>query len=183
MSQTITRRSAVLIAAGAAGVTAAGLVGWSRFDIGGRFFNPLRLDTLALKPVAGLTRADGAPSPGFGAPDFAEHPRLVVLFASWCPPCRDEHPTLHALAKRLDAPIYGALYRDSAEGAANFLRMFGNPFAAIGDDSNGYFARLVGARGVPATLVVAPGPKIALRIDGPLDAKIIEDKLMPALRG
>ena len=85
------------------------------------------------------------------------------------------------LAMETRAPIYAALYRDRPDAAREFLSKHGNPFAAIGDDSRGHFARLVGARGVPASLVVAPGPRIALRIDGQLDDAKIRDVIRPAL--
>ena len=180
MADGVNRRRWLLGAAGAGAAGALGAFAWRRFDPRTRLFNPLRLDDFALAPVAGLTGADGAPLPGFTAKDF-DRPKPVTLFASWCPPCREEHPLMMTLAGEIGAPIYAALYRDSAEAAGKFLRANGNPFARIGDDRSGFFARLVGARGVPTTLVIAPGPTIALRIDGQITPARIRDLIKPAL--
>jgi len=64
-----------------------------------------------------------------------EGEELVILnfFASWCPPCRAEHPTLTALAEA-GVPLYGVNYRDREGQALAFLGELGNPYDLIGTD-------------------------------------------------
>jgi cytochrome c biogenesis protein CcmG, thiol:disulfide interchange protein DsbE len=172
-----------LAAGGALGLFAAGgAVAWNRFEMGDRLFNPVKLSDFALPAVNGVAHDDGSPTRGFAAADLADGSSLVVLFASWCPPCQREHRMISDLSARTGLPVYGALYKDQPEAAAEFLRRKGNPFAAVGDDPRGLFARATGARGVPATLLVRPGPHIALRIDGQLGEADIKEKILPALK-
>ncbi|MDE2577833.1 MAG: redoxin family protein [Hyphomicrobiales bacterium] len=159
-----------------ASLGAVGLIAARRFDLRARLFNPLTIEKFALDPVPGLAR------PGISSADFASRPAMVVLFASWCPPCREEHGRIGDLARRANLPVYGALYRDNPQAARDFLREKGDPFVAIGDDPRGFFARAAGARGVPATLVLAPGPRLILRIDGTLSEQDVDERIKPALR-
>ena len=177
-----TRRD-FLAAAGALGLFgASGAYAWRRLEFSERLFNPVHMSDFVLPPVEGVAHADGSPARGFGAHDLAREASLVVLFASWCPPCRLEHTMISDLSQRAGLPVYGALYKDKPAAAAAFLRQKGNPFAAVGDDPRGLFARAMGARGVPSTLLVRSGPRIALRIDGPIEATDIRDKILPALK-
>jgi cytochrome c biogenesis protein CcmG/thiol:disulfide interchange protein DsbE len=86
-----------------------------------------------------------------------------------------------ALAARKLAPIYGADVKDNPEHAKRFLAKRGNPFVAVGADEYSFLQRALGARGVPATFVVGPGPTIELSILEPLNEKIIEERIVPAL--
>ena len=178
-----TRRD-FLAAAGALGVFGAtGAYGWRKLEFSERIFNPVRISDFVLPPVHGVAHADGSPARGFAAPDLAREASLVVLFASWCPPCRLEHDKIAELSQRAGLPVYGALYKDKPEAAAAFLKRRGNPFAAVGDDPRGMFARAMGARGVPSSLLVRTGPRIALRIEGPIEQADITDRILPALKG
>ena len=62
---------------------------------------------------------------------------LVNIFASWCVPCRQEHPILMQLAERGDVRVVGLNYKDKAENARRFLGSLGNPYEAVGVDRNG----------------------------------------------
>lgn len=183
MSRFESNRRDFLAVAGALGVFGVGAsVAWRQMEMGDRLFNPVKLGDFKLAPVQGVADADGAPARGFGAADLVGGASLVVLFASWCPPCRREHRIISDLSERAGIPVFGALYKDKPDQAAEFLKRKGNPFTAVGDDPRGLFARAVGARGVPSTLLVWPGPRVALRIDGPIGASDIADKIIPALK-
>jgi len=108
---------------------------------------------------------------------------VLNLWASYCPTCHEEHHMLMDLAAQKLAPIYGADVKDDPEHAKAFLARYGNPFVAVGADSRSFLQRALGARGVPATFVVGPGPKIEVAILGPLDPKIVATKIVPALKG
>jgi DsbE subfamily thiol:disulfide oxidoreductase len=161
----------------------AGLAGvlWTRKNIGARLFNPFTLGQFELPAVPGLTRPDGEPVAGFSAADLAGRRSILNFWASWCPSCVEEHALLVDLAARDLAPIFGADVKDEAKHAREFLTRRGNPYRAVGADNRGFLQRALGARGVPATFVIAPGPRVEVAIFGELDRAAIEDKILPAL--
>lgn len=180
VSLRVVGRRALLLGAGLAG---AGLLTqvWSKKDLTARLFNPLTLDNFELAAAPGLTGADGRPLPGFSSADLAGRRSILNLWASWCPPCREEHHLLVDLARRSLAPIYGANVKDDPEHAREFLSRHGNPYVAVGADTKAFLQRALGARGVPATFVVGPGPAIELAIFGPLDADKVATQILPVL--
>ncbi len=132
-----------------------------------------------LDGIAGLTR-DGAPIPGLAATDLAKGVFIVNVFASWCAPCRAEHPLLTDLAKDQRIRLFGLNYKDVDDQALRFLNGLGNPYAAIGADRNGRVGIDWGVYGVPETFVVANG-RIAAKLVGPLTPQRISAELMPAI--
>lgn len=115
-------------------------------------------------------------------------PAIVHFFASWCGPCREEHPVVMALADTLRAenpgvPFYGINYKDDASAARRFLGGYGDPYTQIGVDRSGRTAIDFGVYGVPETYVVAGDGTIAFRQAGPLTQEVIEAKILPLLRG
>lgn len=106
--------------------------------------------------------------------------KLVNFWASWCAPCRVEHPNLEALADE-GIPIYGINYKDKPGNALGFLEELGDPFAGLVADEKGRTALDWGVYGVPETYLVGPGGAILLRIAGPLTQRVIEGQLRPAM--
>ncbi len=180
----MTRRELLLGAFGLIGL-GVGAVGvrhvWKKKDMTARLFNPFSIGNFELPPLPGLLDAEGKQVPGFSSADLAGRRSLLNIWASWCPTCREEHPLLMALAARKLAPIYGADVKDNPEHAKRFLAKRGNPFVAVGADEYSFLQRALGARGVPATFVVGPGPTIELSILEPLNEKTIEERIVPAL--
>jgi DsbE subfamily thiol:disulfide oxidoreductase len=179
-----TRRSLIVGAIGMAGLGAGAAVVehvWTKKDMAARFLNPFAIDGFDLPPVPGLMNAVGAPMPGLSSVDLADKRSLLVVWASWCPTCREEHKHIVALAKRNLAPIYGADVKDAPAKARLFLAKHGNPFAAVGMDEHTYLQRALGAKGVPATFVVGPGPVIEWSTYGGLDPETIEREIVPRL--
>lgn len=179
-----TRRSVILGALGVMGLGAGGAVVehvWKRKDMTARFFNPFSIAKFELPPVPGLLDAQGLPVPGFSAADLAGKRSLLNVWASWCPSCRQEHPLLMALAKRKLAPIYGVDAKDPPAKAVYFLAKHGNPFVAVGADERTYLQRALGAKGVPATFVIGPGPNVEWSTYDPLDEATIEREIAPRL--
>lgn len=129
----------------------------------------------ALPPVAGT----GAP--GFDTDSLKGHVTVVNVFASWCVPCRDEHPVLMALKDAIGVPIYGINQKDQPENAEAFLAELGDPYAAIGADSNGRASIDWGVYGVPETFIVDARGIIRQKIVGPLDTRSVETVLKPAI--
>lgn len=132
-----------------------------------------------LDGIAGLTQ-DGAPIPGLAATDLAKGVFIVNVFASWCAPCRAEHPLLTDLAKDQRIRLFGLNYKDADDQALRFLNGLGNPYAAIGADRNGRVGIDWGVYGVPETFVVANG-RIVAKLVGPLTPQRISAELKPAI--
>ncbi len=105
--------------------------------------------------------------------------KLVNFWASWCAPCRVEHPNLDALAKS-GVPVYGINYKDDPEKANAFLDELGDPYTAIGTDE-GRVARDWGVYGVPETFVVDGEGRIIERVAGPVTQRAISGRIEPAL--
>lgn len=106
--------------------------------------------------------------------------KLLNFWASWCAPCRVEHPQLEALANE-GIPIYGVNYKDKAPNALKFLNDLGNPYTAIGADESGRMALNWGVYGVPETYVIAGDGTIVLRFAGPITERVIEQTIRPAI--
>jgi cytochrome c biogenesis protein CcmG/thiol:disulfide interchange protein DsbE len=120
-----------------------------------------------LEPLPGLTEA-GQPVPGLSDADLKGRVTVVNVWASWCAPCRQEHPALIELAKNPAIRLVGINYKDNPENARRFLGSLGNPFAAIGADTSGRAAIDWGVYGVPETFVVGPDGTIRYKHIGPL---------------
>ena len=121
----------------------------------------------ALAPLPGLTR-DGSAVPGLSGDDLKGGVTIVNVWASWCAPCRQEHPLLMDLAKNPAVRVVGINYKDNPENARRFLGALGNPFAAVGGDPSGRAAIDWGVYGVPETFVVGPDGAIRHKHIGPL---------------
>lgn len=105
---------------------------------------------------------------------------LVNFWASWCAPCRVEHPQLMRL-KQDGFAILGINYKDDPEKARRFLDELGNPFKAIGADPRGRNAIEWGVYGVPETFVVDGKGKVVSRFAGPVTEQILEHRIRPAV--
>jgi cytochrome c biogenesis protein CcmG, thiol:disulfide interchange protein DsbE len=123
--------------------------------------------TFALAPLDGLVR-EGRPVPGLSSQDLKGGVTVVNVWASWCVPCRQEHPLLMELAKEPSIRVVGINYKDNPENARRFLGALGNPFQAVGVDASGRTAIDWGVYGVPETFVVSPDGTIRYKQIGPL---------------
>ena len=108
-------------------------------------------------------------------------PSIVNVWASWCAPCRVEHPFLMLLAETADVPLYGLNYKDEAVDAKRFLDELGDPYDAIGHDFTGRTGIDWGVYGVPETFVIDGRGRIVLKHVGPINQHTIKTKIYPAL--
>ncbi len=134
----------------------------------------------------------GQPAPALTMSTFGDKPlfddaslrdgevKLVNFWASWCAPCRAEHPNLEALSDE-GIPVYGINYKDQYGNAAAFLQELGDPYLAIGHDEPGRTGIDWGVYGVPETYVIAGDGTVMLRFAGPVTQRVIEEKIRPAM--
>jgi cytochrome c biogenesis protein CcmG, thiol:disulfide interchange protein DsbE len=126
----------------------------------------------ALAPLEGL-RNDSGQLPGLSRADLVageddSRVSIVNVWASWCVPCRDEHPVLMELAKDDQLRVFGINYKDRPENARRFLGALGNPYEAVGVDENGRSAIDWGVYGVPETFIVDRNGVIRHKHIGPI---------------
>jgi cytochrome c biogenesis protein CcmG, thiol:disulfide interchange protein DsbE len=124
---------------------------------------------LPLPPLAGLGAAGGG--------TFAEAPLrqgyvALNVFASWCLPCKVEHPLVTELSRLI--PTYGLAYLDSPENITAFFAENGNPYRAAALDTKGLAGVALGITGVPETFVLKDGV-VVWRHQGPLDAALVAE--------
>ena len=132
-------------------------------------------------PKTVLDELDGLGVPGLDSAAFAGKVTVVNIFASWCAPCREEHPLLLALAGDTRFALSGLNYKDQPEDARRFLGELGNPFGAVGVDPAGRAAIEWGVYGVPETFVIGRDGTILFKHVGPLTEDSVRTELMPVI--
>lgn len=126
------------------------------------------------------------PSLAVGAPrlDLASFKGKLVavnFFASWCLPCRAEHPLLEQLSAEFGVPVIGIAWKDKPEASRAFLAELGDPYVATGADENGRTGIDFGLTGVPETFLVDQDGIVRYRIAAPLTPDDVKDALAPAI--
>lgn len=162
-----------------------GIAGWQLANNQGALSTGV--DTQSLRSAQ-----QGHPAPPLDLQEFAGTPlltraalegeELVILnfFASWCPPCRAEHPTLTALAEA-GVPLFGVNYRDRDVQARSFLEELGNPYDLIGTDPAARNGRDWGIVAMPETFFINSEGVIVLHFRGPIVRRSLDNQVRPAL--
>ena len=132
-------------------------------------------------PALNLAPLEGANLPALTDSAIKGKLTLVNVFASWCIPCRDEHPILMQLAKDSRLNVVAINYKDKNDNALRFLGELGNPFAAIGVDPKGQAAIDWGVYGIPESYLVAPNGTILYKRVGPFDDVSLREGLFHAV--
>jgi cytochrome c biogenesis protein CcmG/thiol:disulfide interchange protein DsbE len=116
--------------------------------------------SFALSPLEGLVR-DGKPVEGLASADLkVPGGTLLNVFASWCVPCREEHPVLMELAADSGVNLVGLNQKDPPENARRFLGSMGNPYRRVGVDPQGRTSLDFGVYGVPETFAIDANGRI-----------------------
>lgn len=105
---------------------------------------------------------------------------VVNFWASWCPPCRAEHPTLHELAEE-GVQLYGINFKDKAENANRYLDDDGNPFLGVAFDPKGRTAIDWGVTAPPETFIIDGDGTVLYKFIGPLVGSDYEQRFRPEL--
>ncbi|WP_068084286.1 DsbE family thiol:disulfide interchange protein [Polycladidibacter stylochi] len=123
---------------------------------------------------------NGKQVPAFTSDDFAGKVTVVNVFASWCGPCRAEHPFIKKLGKDDRIQLAGLNYKDPPAKAVQFLQEMGNPYDLIGADK-GRVGIDWGVYGVPETFIVDRAGMIRYKFVGPLNKTNYSQVFLPEL--
>jgi cytochrome c biogenesis protein CcmG/thiol:disulfide interchange protein DsbE len=160
---------------------AAGFAGLAGMFVWGLTRDPSQLPSaligrqvpqFALPPVQGRTL-------GLSSSDLKGQVSLVNFFASWCVPCRLEHPFFLDIKRNGAVPLYGINYKDAPENAAQWLNTLGDPYARTGADLDGRVGIDWGVYGIPETFVVGADGRIAHRHIGQLTRQALDETILP----
>ncbi|CDZ27167.1 DsbE family thiol:disulfide interchange protein [Neorhizobium galegae] len=151
-------------------------------DVNGRDVSAIPSALIGKKaPSLALPPLEGSNTAALTSAAITGKLTLVNVFASWCVPCRQEHPILKELANDSRLTIVGINYKDRNDNALRFLGELGNPYKAIGVDPNGKAAIDWGVYGIPESYLVAPDGTILYKKVGPFDARSLTQDLLPAI--
>jgi len=107
---------------------------------------------------------------------------LINFFASWCAPCKTEHPLFIKLKNQFpELLIIGINYKDNKDDAINFLNMEGNPYNFVGNDYNGNIGLEFSILGLPETILTNKQGEIIFKHMGPLTKDIVKNNIIPFL--
>ena len=93
---------------------------------------------------------------------------LINFWASWCAPCRVEHPHLMELSKENNIKILGVNFKDKKNNALKFLKDLGDPYEYLTRDSNGKQSVNFGIYGIPESILIDDKLTIIKKFVGPL---------------
>ncbi|MGI9350527.1 MAG: DsbE family thiol:disulfide interchange protein [Rhizobiaceae bacterium] len=135
---------------------------------------------LIVPELPGL-ESSGRQVPGMGSDTFTGKISVVNIFASWCIPCRQEHPQIVKLGEDERIQVVGINHKDSTRNALAFLTELGNPFDVVGVDRQGRASIEWGVYGVPETFLVDDKGVIFYKHVGPVSEEQLEKIIMPLL--
>jgi thiol-disulfide isomerase/thioredoxin len=134
----------------------------------------------------------GSPAQSFEVPridgrtdSLAKHRGQVVLlnlWATWCPPCREEMPALERFSREhaRDVVVLSVDQGESAEAALAFTKKFGVTFPVLVDEQQQY-GRAYEGIGLPTSVVVGRDGHVVKGIDGAMTLEQMRAAVAPAL--
>jgi len=133
------------------------------------------------KPLPAFALAPLRPDePGFASADLTGEPVMLNVFASWCGPCKEEHPTLLRL-KSQGVPIVGLDWKEEAADGARWLDENGDPYLRAGSDRTGRAGIDLGVSGVPETFVIDRRGRVRYRQVGAITPEVWANTLEPLM--
>ena len=149
---------------------------------------------LGLKPREVPSPFIGKPAPAFSLPQLHQPQQqlapadmqgqvwLLNVWASWCAPCREEHPLLVTAARERQVPIVGLNYKDDPRNAQEWLRRLGDPYVGIGVDASGRVGIDYGVYGVPETFVIDKAGVVRFKHIGPMTSEVWTRDVLPLVK-
>ena len=114
--------------------------------------------------------------------DIKNKKTLINFFASWCSPCKIEHPLFFEIRKKYpELYLLGFNHKDPTSDAKKYLEDDGNPYDFVGVDSDGLIALEFGVFGLPETYLINEDGKIIYKFMGPLTMDILKNEIEPLL--
>jgi len=161
-----------------------GFVLLALFLLRGLWLNPREVPSPLIgkpAPQFALPRLAGDPAP-FASKDLLGQVWVFNVWASWCTPCRVEHPLWNQFAKQKLVPLVGLNYKDAPDAAKRWLAELGDPYQLIVVDNDGRVGIDYGVYGVPETFVIDKKGVIRHKHIGPVNAEAMEKKIVPLVR-
>lgn len=136
----------------------------------------------------------GKPAPAFALPQLHQPEKqlavgdlkgkvwLLNVWASWCAPCRQEHPLLMELQKANLVPIYGLVHKDQRDAAMKMLEKGGDPYVLSAQDADGKVSIEYGVYGVPETFLIDKDGVVQFKQVGPLTPEVLKERLIPLIK-
>jgi cytochrome c biogenesis protein CcmG/thiol:disulfide interchange protein DsbE len=149
---------------------------------------------LTLKPREVPSPFIGKPAPAFSLPLLGDASKtftpasmqgqvwLLNVWASWCAPCREEHPLLVAMARESRLPIVGLNYKDDPRNAQEWLLRLGDPYVNTAVDRDGRAGIDWGVYGVPETFVIDRAGVVRHKVIGPLTQDAWTSDVLPLVQ-
>lgn len=149
---------------------------------------------LGLNPREVPSPLIGKPAPAFALPrlddtnqkvsreDLLGQVWMLNVWASWCTPCREEHPLVIDIARRQLVPVYGLNYKDAGPAARSWLASLGNPYRANLVDADGRVGIDFGVYGVPETFIIDRQGVVRFKHVGPLTPEVVRKRIEPLLK-
>ncbi|WP_033067808.1 DsbE family thiol:disulfide interchange protein [Thalassospira australica] len=107
---------------------------------------------------------------------------VLNVFASWCIPCRAEHPLIKRLSREGGVPVFGLNYKEkNPEDGVKWLAELGDPYKAVGMDLSGRTGIDFGVYGVPETFIIDGTGQIKYKHVGPVTVEVLEQILLPKI--
>lgn len=159
-------------------------IGLAAFLLKGLWLNPREVPSpLIGKPAPVFTlpklHSDAAP---FSSKDMLGQVWVFNVWASWCGPCRNEHPLFNQLAGQKLVPIIGLNYKDQPDNAKRWLAELGDPFLLTVADREGRVGIDFGVYGVPETFIIDKQGVIRHKHIGPVTPEAMRDKIIPLIK-
>ena len=119
--------------------------------------------------------------PGLSSTDLKGQVQIVNVFASWCVPCRAEHPLITDLSAQ-GVVVHGLNWKDKPDDARAWLSKLGIAYRRVGSDLTGRAGINLGVYGVPETYVIDADGVVRYKYTGPLQERIVQNEILPLLR-
>lgn len=146
--------------------------------------DPNRLESPLIGKPAPVFSLESLGNPAWkvGSADFAGRAWVLNVWATWCPPCREEHPNLVAIARNSPIPIMGLNWRDQRSLALEWLAQLGNPYVSVAYDPEGRTAINWGVTGAPETFLIDAQGVVVKKYAGPMTTEVWEKEFLPLLQ-